>query len=31
MMANLAEDIEERGKHWDWHTEKDVTRLLSLP
>ena len=21
----------ERGKHWDGHTEKDVTRLLSLP
>jgi len=21
----------ERGKHWDRHTEKDVTRLLSLP
>ena len=26
-------DCEEldRGKHWDGHTEKDVTRLLSLP
>lgn len=21
----------DRGKHWDGHTEKDVTRLLSLP
>lgn len=21
----------ERGKHWDGHTEKDVTRLLTLP
>ena len=21
----------EKGKHWDGHTEKDVTRLLSLP
>ena len=21
----------ERGKHWDGHTEKDVTRLMSLP
>ena len=21
----------ERGKHWDGHTEKDITRLLSLP
>lgn len=21
----------ERGKHWDGHTEKDVTRLLSIP
>ena len=24
-------EILERGKHWDGHTEKDVTRLLSLP
>ena len=29
----LLFDCEEidRGKHWDGHTEKDVTRLLSLP
>lgn len=24
-------DILDYGKHWDGHTEKDVTRLLSLP
>ena len=24
-------EVLERGKHWDGHTEKDVTRLLSLP
>ena len=29
---NLFDCVElERGKHWDGHTEKDVTRLLSLP